>query len=161
MDVRNTRKQNVVSTGLTRFSFVLLVRLCTSGTFYDFLGTSWYVFSIDWARGWGPLGQGPGPLGPGPKLQDTHGECNYPLSGRLPTVRQTTNCQANYLLSKLEAVTHGDPLSGSLPTVRQAEGRCRRCTQKPHMLHPEVSAYMHPKSAYMHPRVSAYMHPNL
>ena len=46
-----------------------------------------------WARGRGPLGQGPGPVGPGPKLQDTHGESNYLLSGRLPNVRQS------YLLS--------------------------------------------------------------
>ena len=54
-----------------------------------------------WPKGPGPLG--PGALGaPGPKLQDTHGECNYLLSGKLPTVRQS------YLLS------------GKLPTVRHA-----------------------------------------
>ena len=52
-----------------------------------------------WARGRGrdPLGQGPG--GPGTKLQDAHGECNYLLSGKLPTVRQATYYQASYLLS--------------------------------------------------------------
>ena len=99
------------------------------------------------------MGQGPGPLGQGagaplPKLQDTHGKCNYLLSGRLPTVRQTTYCQANYLLSRLGAVTHEESnylMSGRLPTVRQANGRCQRCTQEPHTLHPKVSAYMHPK----------------
>ena len=32
---------------------------------------------------------GPGALGaPRPKLEDMRGECKYPLSGRLPTVRQ-------------------------------------------------------------------------
>ena len=65
---------------------------------------------------WGPWGPyGPGAGAPGPKLQDTHGECNYLLSGRLPT-------------------------------VRQANGRCQRCAQKAHTLHPQVSAYMHPFS---------------
>ena len=99
------------------------------------------------------MGQGLGPLGPGPKLQDTHGECNYLLSGRLPTVRQTTYCQANYLLSKLEAVTHGESnylLSGRPPTVRQAK-TVRHA--------PNRSIDLHPTTAYMHPRVFAYMHP--
>ena len=42
---------------------------------------------------WGPWGPyGPGAGAPGPKLQDTHGESNYLLSCRLPTVRQTTYC---------------------------------------------------------------------
>ena len=42
----------------------------------------------------GPWAHGPRPLGPiwarapGPNLQDTHGESNYLLSGKLPTVRQ-------------------------------------------------------------------------
>ena len=63
-------------------------------------------FVFVWAQALGALGpwckapgahgahmcQGPGPLGPGAgapglKLQDTHGECNYLLSGRAPTVR--------------------------------------------------------------------------
>ena len=99
------------------------------------------------------MGQGPGPLGqgagaPGPKLQDTHGKCNYLLSGRLPTVRQTTYCQANYLLSKLGAVTHGESncllsgrllqagylLSGRLTAVvKDAPKRRMLCTRKsPH-----------------------------
>ena len=26
-------------------------------------------------------------------------------------------------------------------------------------MHPNVSAYMHPKTEYMHPNVSVYMHP--
>ena len=99
------------------------------------------------------MGQGPGPLGQGagaplPKLQDTHGKCNYLLSGRLPTVRQTTYCQANYLLSKLGAVTHGESncllsgrllqagylLSGRLTAVvKDAPKRPMLCTRKsPH-----------------------------
>ena len=88
--------------------------VCLFVCFFDLLRS--YHVILDWARGRGARA-------PGPKLQDTHGECNYLLSGRLPTVRQTTYCQANYLLSKLEAVTHGesnDLLSGRLPTVRQA-----------------------------------------
>ena len=74
----------------------------------------------------------------------TYCQADYLLSGKLPTVG------ANYLLSKLGAVTHGESnylLSGRLPTVRQANGRCQRCTQKAHTLHPKVSAYMHPTSA--------------
>ena len=57
--------------------------------------------------------------------------------------------------------TRGDSnyrLSGRLPTVRQAISRYETCTQHPHTLHPNVSAYMHPNSAYMHPNVSAYLH---
>ena len=42
---------------------------------------------------WGPWGPyGPGAGAPGPKLQDTHGECNYLLSGRLPTVSRCQRC---------------------------------------------------------------------
>ncbi len=123
------------------------------------------------------MSQGPGHPGPGPKLQDTHGECNYLLSGRLPTVRQTTYCQANYLLSKLGAVTHGESnylLSGKATY-------CQACTQPLHRLAPNNrilapksfrilctqqrihapnrSTDHHPKSAYMHQSLSAYMKP--
>ena len=93
---------------------------------------------------------GPGPLGaPGPKIWDTRGECNYLLSGKLPTVRQATYCQAGY-----------QPY--------------QRCTQKAYTLHPNVSAYfapnnrihapnrsidMHPKGIDMHPKVSIDLHP--
>ena len=91
-----------------------------------------------------------------------NGECNYLLSGKLPTVRQS------YLLS------------GKLPTVRQAT-YSQACTQPihrhapkrhrhaPKSLHrlapnnrihaPNRSIDMHPKGAYMHPKVAAYMHP--
>ena len=95
------------------------------------------------------MGQGPGPLGPGagapgPKLQDTHGESNYLLSARLPTVRQA--------ISRCQRCTQ----------------KPHTCTQTfPHTLHqttayfaPNRSIDMHPKGAYMHPKVSAYMHPN-
>ena len=54
---------------------------------------------------------------------------------------QTTYCQAK------------------LPTVRQAFSRYETCTQQPHTLHPNVSADLHPTTAYMHPNVAAYMHP--
>ena len=92
-----------------------------------------------------------------------NGECNYLLSGKLPTVRQS------YLLS------------GKLPTVRHAPNRSIDMHPKGIDMHPKVSidlhpttAYfapnnrihapnrsidMHPTSAYMHPKVSIYMHP--
>ena len=63
-----------------------------------------------WARGRGrdPLGQGPGPgppgawgpLGPRCRIRmesvTTFCQASYLLSGRLPTVRQTTYCQAGF-----------------------------------------------------------------
>ena len=82
-----------------------------------------------------------------------NGECNYLLSGKLPTVRQS------YLLS------------GKLPTVRQAT-YSQACTQPSHRhapksihrlapnnrIHaPNRSIDMHPKGSYMHPKVAAYM----
>ena len=67
--------------------------------------------------GAGPLGPGAG--APGPKLQDTHGECNYLLSGKLPTVRQS------YLLS------------GKLPTVRHAPNRSIDMHPKGIDMHPK------------------------
>ena len=69
-----------------------------------------------WARGLGA---------PGRKMQDTHGERNYLLSGKLLTIRQTTYFQANYLLS------------GRLSAVMKLAPNNR-------ILHPNVSAYMHP-----------------
>ena len=36
---------------------------------------------------------------PGPKMWDTRGDSNYLLSGKLPTFKQATYCQASYLLS--------------------------------------------------------------
>ena len=51
-----------------------------------------------WATGRGPLGQGPGPLGPCYRIHmesvTTYCQADYPLSGKLPTVRQTTYCQS-------------------------------------------------------------------
>ena len=80
---------------------------------------------------------GPGPLGaPGLKQEDTLGECNYLQWGRLPSVRQ------------------------AISRIRHAPKRRILCTQTfPNTLHPTVSAYMHPTTAYMHPTVSANMHP--
>ena len=101
---------------------------------------------------WGPWAHGPRPLGPmgpifntfgpgagagspwarglgapGPKLQDTNGECNYLLSGRLPTVRQAiSRCQR--CTQKPHTCTQTLPYT---------------CTQQPHTLHP-TTAYMHP-----------------
>ena len=90
-----------------------------------------------WARGLGA---------PGPKIWDTRRECNYLLSGKLPTIRQATYYQASYLLSgrlsavmKLATYYQADYLlSGKLPTVRQAISRYETCTQQPHTLHPNV-----------------------
>ena len=70
-----------------------------------------------WARGLGA---------PGPRLQDTHGECNYLLSGRLPTVRQAK-------------------------TVRHAPNRSIDLHPTTAYMHPKVSIYMHPTTAYLHP----------
>ena len=93
-------------------------------------------------------GPGPGPLGPGagagtpwarglgapgPKMWDTRGERNYLLSGRLPTVRQATYCQA-----KLPTVRQATYSQAKLPTVRQSylqSGKAtysQACTQQPH-----------------------------
>ena len=51
------------------------------------------AYGVAWARGRGrdPLGQGPGGPLPKPKMWDTRGECNYLLSGKLPTVRHAPN----------------------------------------------------------------------
>ena len=77
-----------------------------------------------WARGLGA---------PGPKMWDTRGERNYLLSGRLPTVRQATYCQA-----KLPTVRQATYSQAKLPTVRQSylqSGKAtysQACTQQPH-----------------------------
>ena len=115
---------------------------------------------------------GPGALGaPGPKLQDTHGECNYLLSGKLPTVRQTTYCQSLGPLHMESLTTYcqaGYLLSGRLSAaVRDAPNNRIHapksfrilCTQQPHTCTQPLHRHA-PKSAYMHPRVAAYMHPN-
>ena len=51
---------------------------------------SYYVV-LDWARGRGPLGQGPGPLGPSYRIHmesvTTYCQADYLLSGKLPTVK--------------------------------------------------------------------------
>ena len=90
---------------------------------------NYWIPGARWSSGSGWEPRGPGPLGPGagagtpwarglgapgPKMWDTRGARNYLLSGRLPTVRQATYCQASYLLS------------GKLPTVRHAPKRSRR-----------------------------------
>ena len=63
-------------------------------------------------------------------------ECNYLQWSRLPSVRQ------------------------AISRIRHAPKRRILCTQTfPNTLHPTVSAYMHPTTAYMHPTVSANMHP--
>ena len=97
-----------------------------------------------WARG----------LGARPKLQDTHGECNYLLSGRLPTVRQTTYCQASYLLSGKATYSQA-----KLPTVRHAPNNRIHAPNRAIDMHPKA-AYMHPKGIDMHPKVSIYFAPN-
>ena len=70
---------------------------------------------------------------PGPKQEDTRGECNHLLSGKLPTVRQTTYCQASYLLS------------GMHPTAPYT------CTQQPHTCTQEFPYTLHPTTAYFAP----------
>ena len=87
---------------------------------------------------------------------------------RLPTVRQSyllsgkaTYCQASYLLSGMHpnVAAYFAPnnriqttyCQAKLPTVRQAFSRYETCTQQPHTLHPNVSADLHPTTAYMHP----------
>ena len=107
-----------------------------------------------------------------------NGECNYLLSGKLPTVRQATYSQASYLQSgKLPTVRQSYLLSGKatycqakLPTVRQSylqSGKAaysQACTQQPHTctqpshrhargidMHPKVSIDLHPTSAYFAP----------
>ena len=100
---------------------------------------------------------GPGPLGaPGPRC-------------RIRVVQVTTYCQASYLLSGMHpnVAAYFAPnnriqttyCQAKLPTVRQAFSRYETCTQQPHTLHPNVSADLHPTTAYMHPNVAAYMHP--
>ena len=100
---------------------------------------------------------GPGPLGaPGPRC-------------RIRVVHVTTYCQASYLLSGMHpnVAAYFAPnnriqttyCQAKLPTVRQAFSRYETCTQQPHTLHPNVSADLHPTTAYMHPNVAAYMHP--
>ena len=62
-----------------------------------------------------------------------NGECNYLLSGKLPTVRQS------YLLS------------GKLPTVRHAPNRSIDMHPKGIDMHPKVSIDLHPTTAYFAP----------
>ena len=147
-------------------------------------------------------GPGPGPLGPGagagtpwarglgapgPKMWDTRGERNYLQSGKLPTVRQATYCQAKlptvrqatYCQAKLPTVRQSYLQSGKatysqaeLPTVKQSyllSGKATYSQAKlPTVRHaPNRSIDMHPKAAYMqpkgidmHPKVSIYFAPN-
>ena len=114
----------------------------------------------NWSRVPGPdraKGPGPGPLGPGagagtpwarglgapgPKMWDTRGECNHLLSGKLPTVRQATYCQAKLPTVRQATYCQASYLqSGKLPTVRHAPNR---------------SIDIHPKGIDMHPKVSIY-----
>ena len=136
-------------------------------------------------RGRDPLGQGPGPgpLGPGagagtpwarglgapgPKMWDTRGDSNYLLSGKLPTVRQTTYCQANYLLSgKLPTIRQATYyqtsylLSGMHPNVAADFAPNNRIHAPNNRIHaPNRSIDMHPKGIDMHPNVSIYFAPN-
>ena len=106
---------------------------------------------------WGPWAHGPKPLGPmgpiidtfgpgagagtpwarglgapGPKLQDTRGECNHLLSGRLSAaVRDAPK-------SRIHAPKS---FRRYAPNIRIL------CTQQPHTLHP-TTAYMHPTAPY-------------
>ena len=101
----------------------------------------WLIDCVD-TLGLGPLGA------PGPRCRirvehvTTYCQASYLLSGMHPNVAayfapnnriQTTYCQAK------------------LPTVRQAFSLYETCTQQPHTLHPNVSADLHPTTAYMHP----------
>ena len=87
---------------------------------------------------------GPGPLGaPGPRCRirvvhvTTYCQASYLLSGKLPTVRQATYCQAK------------------LPTVRQSYLQSGKATYSQAKLPTVRQSYlqsgMHPTTAYMHP----------
>ena len=92
-----------------------------------------------WARGLGA---------PEPKMWDTRGECNYLLSGKLPTVRHAPN---NRILCTQPSHIHA-PKSRT-----HAPKRHRLCTQRyPYTLHP-TSAYFAPNRAIdMHPKGIAF-----
>ena len=89
----------------------------------------------------------------------TYCQASYLLSGKLPTVRQATYCQA-----KLPTVRQATYCQAKLPTVKQSYLQSGKATYSqaklPTVRHaPNRSIDMHPKAAYMHPIVSIYMHP--
>ena len=66
-----------------------------------------------------------------------NGECNYLLSGKLPTVRQATYSQAKLPTIRQSYLQSGKATysQAKLPTVRQSY----------------LQSGMHPTTAYMHP----------
>ena len=73
----------------------------------------------------------------------TRGECNYLLSGKLPTVRHAPNRSIDMHPKGIDM--HPKVSIDLHPTTAYCA--------------PNRSIDMHPKAAYMHPKVAAYMHP--
>ena len=114
-------------------------------------------------QGRDPLGQGPGlgPLGPGalgapgPKMWDTRGDSNYLLSGKLPTVRQATYCQAK--LPTVRQATYSQactqPIHRHAPKRhRHAPKRHRHAPKSLHRLAPNNRVHAHTRAIDMHPK---------